>query len=238
MKVAYTKFINAARQQAGGRNAAAAVVGRDADTSQRSGRAAGADAKVNYEFIPDAAEILEELVPAAFKVRLFKCFLDAAVSEQIARRVAMKAATENAGDLIKDITPRVQPHAPGEHHEGDFGTHRRFRGAEMTPLRRALRILSVAGVVAFLMVRTERIEANGEKTERFTVGLWFSPWVIDERVEGPGAQFRFRRGVTFLSWSWLCLVPVVVYTHRAARGDGREHREQTGTPQADVREPG
>ena len=41
-------------------------------------------------------------MPVAFKVRLFKCFLDAAVSEQIARRVAMKAATENAGDLIKD----------------------------------------------------------------------------------------------------------------------------------------
>ena len=40
----------------------------------------------------------------SFKVRLFKCFLDAAVSEQIARRVAMKAATENAGDLIKSIT--------------------------------------------------------------------------------------------------------------------------------------
>ena len=43
-------------------------------------------------------------MPAAFKGRLFKCFLDAAVSEQIARRVAMKSATENAGDLIKDIT--------------------------------------------------------------------------------------------------------------------------------------
>ena len=43
-------------------------------------------------------------MPVAFKVRLFKCFLDAAVSEQIARRVAMKAATENAGDLIKEIS--------------------------------------------------------------------------------------------------------------------------------------
>ena len=60
--------------------------------------------KVEYEFYPSAADILGELVPVAFKVRLFKCFLDAAVSEQIARRVAMKAATENAGDLIKDIT--------------------------------------------------------------------------------------------------------------------------------------
>jgi F-type H+-transporting ATPase subunit gamma len=60
--------------------------------------------KVDYEFLPSAAEILGELVPVAVKVRLFKCFLDAAVSEQIARRVAMKAATENAGELIKSIT--------------------------------------------------------------------------------------------------------------------------------------
>jgi F-type H+-transporting ATPase subunit gamma len=58
----------------------------------------------NYEFYPDAAGILNELVPVAFKVRLFKCFLDAAVGEQIARRVAMKAATENAGDLIKEVS--------------------------------------------------------------------------------------------------------------------------------------
>ena len=60
--------------------------------------------KVDYEFLPGAAEILGELIPVAFKVRLFKCFLDAAVGEQIARRVAMKAATENAGDLIKEVS--------------------------------------------------------------------------------------------------------------------------------------
>ncbi len=39
----------------------------------------------------------------SFKVRLFKCFLDAAVSEQIARMVAMKGATENAGNLLRDL---------------------------------------------------------------------------------------------------------------------------------------
>ncbi|MGL6075721.1 MAG: ATP synthase F1 subunit gamma [Fimbriiglobus sp.] len=66
--------------------------------------AAGADESVDYEFLPSATDILNELVPVAFKVRLFKAFLDAAVSEQIARRVAMKAATENAGDLIKAVT--------------------------------------------------------------------------------------------------------------------------------------
>ena len=57
-----------------------------------------------YEFLPSAANILEEILPVSFKVRLFKCFLDAAVSEQIARRVAMKAATENAEDMIKRLT--------------------------------------------------------------------------------------------------------------------------------------
>jgi F-type H+-transporting ATPase subunit gamma len=65
---------------------------------------AGPTRAVEYEYLPDAEDILGELVPVAFKVRLFKCFLDAAVSEQIARRVAMKAATENAGDLIKAVT--------------------------------------------------------------------------------------------------------------------------------------
>jgi F-type H+-transporting ATPase subunit gamma len=60
--------------------------------------------KIEYEFIPSAASILEQILPESFKIRLFKCFLDSAVSEQIARRVAMKAATENAGDIIKELS--------------------------------------------------------------------------------------------------------------------------------------
>jgi F-type H+-transporting ATPase subunit gamma len=57
-----------------------------------------------YEFDPSAESILEEVVPSSFKVKLFNCFLDAAVSEQVARMVAMKGATENAGDLIKTLS--------------------------------------------------------------------------------------------------------------------------------------
>jgi F-type H+-transporting ATPase subunit gamma len=60
--------------------------------------------RVPYEFLPDAASILEEIVPVSFKVRLFKCFLDAAVSEQIARMVAMRGATENADEMVKSLT--------------------------------------------------------------------------------------------------------------------------------------
>lgn len=57
-----------------------------------------------YDFLPTAESILEEVVPASFRVKLFKCFLDAAVSEQIARMVAMKSATENASDMIKQLS--------------------------------------------------------------------------------------------------------------------------------------
>ncbi|MCE9630503.1 MAG: ATP synthase F1 subunit gamma [Planctomycetia bacterium] len=57
-----------------------------------------------YQFHPSASSILEEILPASFLSRLFKCFLDAAVSEQVARMVAMKAATENAGGLIKSLS--------------------------------------------------------------------------------------------------------------------------------------
>ena len=57
-----------------------------------------------YEFLPSAEGILEEVVPVSFKVRLFKCFLDAAVGEQVARMVAMKSATENADELIRQLS--------------------------------------------------------------------------------------------------------------------------------------
>ena len=57
-----------------------------------------------YEFVPSASSILEEVVPTSFKVKLFKCFLDAAVSEQIARMVAMKSATENANEMIRMLS--------------------------------------------------------------------------------------------------------------------------------------
>jgi len=95
--VAYMKFVSAARQTP-------VVETLLPLTSVPGAGAPSRGPKVEYEFLPDAAGILEEILPVSFKVRLFKCFLDAAVSEQIARRVAMKAATENADEIIKSIT--------------------------------------------------------------------------------------------------------------------------------------
>jgi F-type H+-transporting ATPase subunit gamma len=98
VEVAYMKFLNVARQTPVVETLLP-LSGAGVETKKPV-----AASRVEYEFIPSAADILEEILPVSFKVRLFKCFLDAAVSEQIARRVAMKAATENAGDMIKTLS--------------------------------------------------------------------------------------------------------------------------------------
>lgn len=103
--VVYQKFLTVAKQ-APIAETLLPLSSVSVETTRKAKEAAApaGGSRVDYEFYPSAADILGELVPVAFKVRLFKCFLDAAVSEQIARRVAMKAATENAGDLIKAVT--------------------------------------------------------------------------------------------------------------------------------------
>jgi F-type H+-transporting ATPase subunit gamma len=103
VEVAYMRFHNAARQSPVAETLL--PLSSVSVETRRGAPAAASTAKpVEYEFLPSARDILEELLPVSFKVRLFKCFLDAAVSEQIARRVAMKSATENAEDMIKSLT--------------------------------------------------------------------------------------------------------------------------------------
>ncbi len=65
---------------------------------------AGAGSAVEYEFSPEPAKLLAELLPASVRMRLFQCFIEAVVSEHVARMVAMKAATDAAGDMIKALT--------------------------------------------------------------------------------------------------------------------------------------
>ncbi|XAL98610.1 ATP synthase F1 subunit gamma [Phycisphaeraceae bacterium D3-23] len=58
---------------------------------------------VNYEFSPGPEELLGELLPITVKSTLFQCFNEAIVSEQIARMVAMKSATDAAGKMGKSL---------------------------------------------------------------------------------------------------------------------------------------
>jgi F-type H+-transporting ATPase subunit gamma len=102
LDVVYTKFVSSSRQVAMLETLLplGSVDAGDAAPDEADKKSV----ETRYEFLPSAESILQEVVPTSFKVKLFKCFLDAAVSEQISRMVAMKSATENAEDIIRDLS--------------------------------------------------------------------------------------------------------------------------------------
>ncbi len=81
------------------------VSGQDKPTSGKTSDAiSGAGGEAIYDFSPKPEELLNELLPITVKTQLFQCFNEAAVSEHIARMVAMKSATDSAGKMGKDLT--------------------------------------------------------------------------------------------------------------------------------------
>jgi len=103
LDVVFTRFISIARQQVAVETLLP-LGALSAEAAAARGPQSGGGTRSIYDFVPSPASILEEVVPASFKIKLFKCFLDSAVSEQIARMVAMKSATENAQDLIHRLS--------------------------------------------------------------------------------------------------------------------------------------
>ncbi|MFR9853603.1 F0F1 ATP synthase subunit gamma [Corynebacterium striatum] len=58
----------------------------------------------DYEFEPDADTLMESLLPQYVSRILFAMFLEASASESAARRTAMKSATDNATELVKNLS--------------------------------------------------------------------------------------------------------------------------------------
>ncbi len=96
--VCYTRYISTAVQRA--ELVSLLPIERPAETRQSG----SAEPPVRFEFNPEPEVLLAELLPEMVKIRLFQCFMDAAVSEQVARMVAMKAATDAANDMIRTLT--------------------------------------------------------------------------------------------------------------------------------------
>jgi F-type H+-transporting ATPase subunit gamma len=77
----------------------------DADTDPAhpaGGEHAGQRALVEYE--PDPEEILARLIPDYVEISVYRALLESTASEHGARMTAMRNASENAGDLIEDLT--------------------------------------------------------------------------------------------------------------------------------------
>jgi F-type H+-transporting ATPase subunit gamma len=99
--VAYMNFISAGQQKAEVLTLLPlAAVAPASEQKQPS----GPKGQTTYDFYPSAKELLDELLPQTVKVALFQSFLDATTSENVARMVAMKSATDNADKLIKSLT--------------------------------------------------------------------------------------------------------------------------------------
>ncbi|MFN3783688.1 MAG: ATP synthase F1 subunit gamma [Spirosomataceae bacterium] len=70
---------------------------------EKADDSAAKTASVDYIFEPSEEEIVLELLPKAIKMHLFKAVLESNASEHGARMTAMDKATENAGDLLRDL---------------------------------------------------------------------------------------------------------------------------------------
>jgi F-type H+-transporting ATPase subunit gamma len=75
--------------------------GNERDTEGAEGDS-GHHALVEYE--PDPAAILERLVPDYVEISIFRALLESTASEHGARMTAMRSASENAGEVIDDLT--------------------------------------------------------------------------------------------------------------------------------------
>ena len=61
------------------------------------------DATSDYIYQPDQDTLVEHLIPTSLKIKLYKALLESNASEHGARMTAMEKATENAGDLLKEL---------------------------------------------------------------------------------------------------------------------------------------
>lgn len=99
VELIYTRFISAGSQEVVRRPLVPLerdVVVGDASPTMTSGG--------GYEFEPDPESILETLLPRYAEARVYAALLNAAASEHAFRQRAMKSATDNAEELIKNLS--------------------------------------------------------------------------------------------------------------------------------------
>ncbi len=97
----YTRFISMGSQEP--------VVRRflPLEPAETIADAGDARATAGFEFEPGPSQVLESLLPRYVEARLFAAMLDSAASELASRQRAMKAATDNAEELITKLTRKI-----------------------------------------------------------------------------------------------------------------------------------
>jgi len=107
VELVYTRFISTGSQEVVLRPlvplGAETAAGGDGKHPVKSDGAKGDGPSGDYEFEPDPGTILDTLLPRYVEARIYAALLNAAASEYAAKQRAMKSATDNAEELIKNL---------------------------------------------------------------------------------------------------------------------------------------
>ncbi len=94
--LSYTKFINTMKQEP--------VVERLLPLSDENMKADAGQPGWDYIYEPDAQSVIDELLVRYVEALVYQAVAENMASEQSARMVAMKSATDNAGNVIAELT--------------------------------------------------------------------------------------------------------------------------------------
>ena len=96
VKIVYNKFVNAAVQEP-------TMEDYLPLEPLETGEEGPSGVDIEYIFEPNQAEIVERIIPNSLKVQLYKGLLDSHAAEHGARMTAMHQATENGGELLREL---------------------------------------------------------------------------------------------------------------------------------------
>ncbi len=98
LEIAYTQFVSIGRQ-----SASIAQILPISDLPSLAKNRPDEEI-IPYDFHPSAEGLFDKLLPVAVIQKIYQCFMDAAVSEQVMRIAAMHGATESADEMIHKLT--------------------------------------------------------------------------------------------------------------------------------------
>ena len=98
--IVYTEFVSMLRQTAQVRR----LIPLEVEEVEESAPDLGDGLLPSYEFEPSPEEVLDALLPNYIESRIWHMMLQAAASEHAQRRRAMKSATDNANDVVENLT--------------------------------------------------------------------------------------------------------------------------------------
>ncbi|HVA75631.1 MAG TPA: F0F1 ATP synthase subunit gamma [Acidimicrobiales bacterium] len=99
IELVYTRFVSMGTQTVTVKQLVPLAAGEKTGT----GAEAASGHRIDYEFEPEPSEILDRLLPSWLEAEVLAAMLESSASEHAARQRAMKAATDNADELIKNL---------------------------------------------------------------------------------------------------------------------------------------